>query len=170
MSGTNTRGLLQREIDYTPTVICLAKVFEKEINLSLVHWVRNRLGIKLPPFFNRYEPGKEALFTPQFTNSRPIDFNQQRDGDWQPPALGESELVCRSFGRVKRLQDWNLRQWNRLLGGWHVIRVTRNRAAHTEFVFGDVAIQLGKTLDKFAAQGIFQQMFRLKAKYRGEMN
>lgn len=55
-------------------------------------------------------------------------------------------------------------------GGWHVIRVTRNRAAHTEFVFGDVAIQLGKTLDKFAAQGIFQQMFRLKAKYRGEMN
>ena len=43
--------------DYTPGAICLAKIFEREINLSLVHWIREHLGINLPSYFNRYQSG-----------------------------------------------------------------------------------------------------------------
>ena len=47
----------EEEIDYAPGVICLGKAFEREINLSAVHWMRQECGVDLPNYFNRFQPG-----------------------------------------------------------------------------------------------------------------
>ena len=49
-------------LDYTPAVMCFAKVFEREINLSVVHWVRKQLRINLPAFFDRFQYAFKARY------------------------------------------------------------------------------------------------------------
>jgi len=68
------------ELDFTPGVICLAKVFEKEANLSIVHWARRELGVSLPQFFNKPQPGVRAIVIPQIPDGREIDLNVGRRG------------------------------------------------------------------------------------------
>jgi hypothetical protein len=160
-------SLLEHEIDYTLTVIPLAKVFEREVDFSLVHWVRERLGIDLPTYFNKYQPEISAVFKPDLRRRRYVDFNRHKDGNWIPPALGESEISCRSLGRRIRPQGWSVTRWKLLMAGWHVIRVERNRAAHTEFIDKNSSMRVGSILNNLAGQKIFNSMCALKIKYRG---
>lgn len=68
--------------DYTSVGICLTKLFEREINLSLVHWIRKELGIHLPIFFNKFDNTVyNAFYVPNnigLRNPRPIDFNKRK--------------------------------------------------------------------------------------------
>jgi hypothetical protein len=155
------------QLDYTPTVMGLAKVFERESNLSLVHWLRSQLGITLPEFFTKYQPNVKALFTPKRANSRPIDFNKETRGRWLPPLMGESELTCEEFGKKHLPRDWDRPSWRRLMKNWDVIRIGRNQAAHTEFVTKDSAARLRRAIDELAENQIFDKMRSLKVMYRG---
>jgi len=160
-------GLLEDQLDYTPTVICLAKVFEREANLSVVHWIREHLHISLPTYFNKYQPEIRALFTPDRPNPQAIDFNKEKYGIWIPPGLGQSEIACRAFGRTSPPEGWSKNKWSRLMDGWCVIRVGRNNSAHTELVDKGSAMRIGEAIDRLAEDRIFESMRALKAKYRG---
>ena len=57
-------GVVRETLDFTPAVICLSKVFEKEVNFSVVHWFRKELGIKLPEFFKDEEELRKIWSSP----------------------------------------------------------------------------------------------------------
>jgi hypothetical protein len=160
-------GLLEDQLDYTPTVICLAKVFEREANLSVVHWIRQHLRISLPQYFNRHQPEIHAVFTPDRPNAREIDFNMEKNGSWVAPGLGQSEMACRAFGRTCLPEGWSRNKWSRLMDSWYVIRVGRNSAAHTELIDKESATRIGREIDRLAEHRIFASMCALKAKFRG---
>lgn len=121
--------------DHSILVVPLCKIFEIEVNLSVVHWVRNLLNIEMPTYFKRVkpEPGNYTI-TPLeelVPNPRPVDFNRGRNHRWIAPKIGESELVCKTLYREgKRPQE--IRNYEVLLNKWSIIRSYRNRAAHLE--------------------------------------
>lgn len=160
---------LEETVDYTPGVICLAKVFEKEINLSIVHWVRKELGITLPPYFNKYQPKVRARFVPNFPGGRAIDFNMERRGKWLPPGIGQSEIACKETAKAKLPDGWVESSWNQFLTHWRVIREKRNEAAHTELVNEDSVFVVKNALDELSRNQIFEKLYQMKTEYRGSI-
>lgn len=143
-----------RMIDYTPVVICLAKVFEREINLSVVHWIRESLGVNLPQYFNKYEKGVRAIFRDN------IEFNRSGpNSKWIPPAMGESQIAYRQLSQ--EMCEW-LNQPQEFLACWDQIRKVRNEAAHTRYVGENSVCAIQTTLNQLAQDSVFETLFEMK--------
>jgi hypothetical protein len=83
------------ELDYRMPVSLWAQALEHEMAELLGHEVRNGLGVKLPDFHWRKQPGLQGIAIECDVHNGPIPFNQARpqspDPDrapWQPPAMG----------------------------------------------------------------------------------
>jgi len=158
---------LKESLDFTPGIICLAKVFEKEANLSVVHWIRKELGVSLPSYFNKHQPHFQARLTPNFQGGREIDFNVQRSGGWLAPGIGQSEIACKELSQSRLPQGWDTSSWNLLLSNWQAIREKRNEAAHTKMV-GESSLMIVKnSLMKLSSGHIFEKFYRMKSEYSG---
>lgn len=153
--------------DFTPGVICLSKIFEKEINLSVVHWLRKELGITLPEFFNKPQPRINAVYQQDTESGIKIDFNMNRNGKWLPPAIGQSEIVCQDFIASKSIEGWNEETWRLLLDKWKIIRKYRNEAAHTELVTSQALNTVKDALTYLAQNDYFEKFYQLKLRYSG---
>lgn len=152
--------------DFSPGLICYSKVFEKEINFSVVHWIREKLGIKLPKYFNKYQPNISARYSPQIPNSRPVEFNQKYKNSWLPPGIGQSELVAKSMAVRSLPSGFDKNTWNILLKNWKLIREKRNQAAHTEIISKQDFIFVKLAFDHLFSEGIFYKLYNLKSNYR----
>ena len=62
-------------VDKAPSIVCWSKALENELNLSAGQWIRKRLGVEIPKYFNRFQPDKEAIFQPSEKYS--LDFNRR---------------------------------------------------------------------------------------------
>jgi hypothetical protein len=87
------------EPDYRMAVALWAQALEHEMAELLGHEVRNGLGVKLPDFHWRKQPGLQGIAIECGAHHGPISFNQARpqspDPDrapWQPPAMGPLRL------------------------------------------------------------------------------
>ena len=159
---------LKETLDFTPGIICLAKVFEKEANLSVVHWIRKELGISLPSYFNKHQPQFWAKLTPSFAGGREIDFNAKRSGKWLAPGIGQSEIACKELSRAKLPEGWDASSWNLLLANWQAIREKRNEAAHTEMVDESSLVIVKNSLMNLSLSQIFEKFYRMKTEYSGK--
>ena len=158
-------------LDYTPGVICLAKTFEREVNLSVVHWIRQQLNVELPAYFDRFQVGlKKAEFAEVNFNAR---GNHKKA--WRPPTLGASERACNAVDKdkswgPKMIAEWNDKgQWKMLLDNWQVITEKRNVGAHQLSVDKSVADDIKNALDKLNKKKIFDELYRMKKIYRGDI-
>lgn len=131
----NHRFYLDEGLDYSPLIISLCKIFEIEINLSLVHWFRKYLSIEMPRYFKRHkEDNQDYIITPSETivdNPRPINFNKGHGKKWIAPGIGESELVTKTFFKEKNLPI-EITNYEELLRYWAILRKYRNKASHIE--------------------------------------
>lgn len=173
--GLKLKFDLKDSLDFTPGLICLAKIFEKEANLSVVHWIRKELGISFPTYFNKPQPSVRAKLTPQ---GREIDFNKKNSsGKWIPPSIGESETTCNKLfegvcllpSKLNMPQGWDRSSWNLLLNNWEIIRDKRNKAAHTEIVDKASLIVVKKALMDLSMSQIFKKFCQMKTEYRGKV-
>lgn len=73
--------------DASPFILPFLKAFEKEMNYSLVHWIRENLQIDLPEYFFRYQPDKLAVLN---KGESRLDYNRLKTNStfWQPPMIG----------------------------------------------------------------------------------
>lgn len=157
----------QQTFDYAPAVMCLAKVFEKEINLSVVHWIRENLGVRLPQYFNKYQPRN----IPTFDN---VNFNKRDDNDtWSPPTLGTSLEACKKVSKTNeqlgvpppRLYN----NWDVFLQKWDAIKDERNTAAHTMVVVDENSVyKVRDALNWLSRRDIFKALCEMKNEYRGQ--
>lgn len=159
---------LKESLDFTPGIICLAKVFEKEANLSVVHWIRKELGISLPSYFNKHQPYFQAKLTPSFRGGREIDFNVKRGGKWLAPGIGQSEIACKELSQSRLPQGWDASSWDLLLTNWQAIREKRNEAAHTEMVDESSLVIVKNSLMNLSLSHIFEKFYRMKTEYSGK--
>lgn len=174
----NVRSILgENEIyDYTSVGICLTKLFEKEVNLSLVHWIRKNLGIQLPTFYNRFDNRtRNASYVPinvGLPNPRPINFNKRKynTNTWIAPGIGESKL-CFSSMLNNPIYSANrgiftTLDLNNLVPKWQNIADLRNTCAHTELINKQVVEQIIKILHDLNNLGLFEKMYGIKQTYR----
>lgn len=177
-------------LDYSPSLLCFAKAFEKEMNLSVVHWVRQRLGISLPEYFNQVQRGASAIYSS--ARVRPINFNLDCGGVWKPPSLGQAELVfsecvgCRpeikgqspSTEQLKLVfsdrlggasaEPFDRETCARLMQSWQTIRSLRNRAAHDSMVTRVECDSVLSEIMRLIDTGVFQATTGLRNNLRGD--
>jgi hypothetical protein len=155
-----------RHFDFTPGLICLTKVFEMEINLSVVHWLRKKHGVQLPQYFNRVQPGLTVKLSTSSENGKSIDFNARKGSygeRWLPPGIGQSLRIVREQINPSELPlPWSREEWDFLINRWGRIVAVRNRAAHTELVTLQEAEDIKKMILTLGTQGIFRSMATLK--------
>lgn len=172
-------------LDYSPSLLYFAKAFENEMNLSVVHWVRQRLGISLPKNFNKVQRGASAKYSSERVNP-PIDFNRGHGGAWKPPSLGQAELVfsecvgCSDATRGRSSSSGQLElafrdrpgdsvpgpfdpdTCARLMESWQAIRSLRNQAAHDAIVARDECQAVMTELERMIKSGVFQATTNLR--------
>lgn len=156
-----------RGIDFTPGVICLAKVFEKEVNLSVVHWARKKLKVELPRYFNKPQPGLSAIVVPSIPGGREIDLNRGHRSKWLPPGIGQSELACQELASEGLDERWDPQSWDRLFRLWSVVRTKRNDAAHIELMDKASLLAVKNALSQMTADHVFEKFWEMKQHYRG---
>lgn len=156
-------SILKQTQDWTPGVICLSKVFEKEINLSVVHWVRQKYGVALPQYFNRYQPGVQVQLERANFNLE----DRRNPGRWLSPGIGQSEHACKKLVASSPPLPFTLIDWPILMSNWESIRVQRNSAAHTQIVDEASTEIVINALTNLAIHKLFDKLYVLKAAYRG---
>ena len=147
-------------LDYTPAVMCLAKVFEREINLSVVHWVRKELNIDLPAFFDRFQPNQEAKL-------EGVNFNNGEAGSWQAPMLGQSKKALDNSAYTTPSCSIPV-NWAVLSPEWKKIIDNRNAGAHEPVVKECVVKEIKDALDTLTSKGVFDQLQKIKTDLRKE--
>jgi hypothetical protein len=153
------------ELDFTPALICLAKIFEKEANLSVVHWLRKNLGINLPHYYNQYEPDKVARAK---SGRLDVNFNNEKNGKWLPPGIGQSENVFRNYLKDIQPEHWDDSSLTTLMEKWKLIREKRNEAAHSERMDFRSLIYVKDSLLTLSENNIFERFYKMKMTYRGD--
>lgn len=159
------------DIDFSPSLISFAKAFENEMNLSVVHWIRRRLGVSLPAYFKRPQPGVDATYTPaSVPHGQPIDFNFARRGEWLPPSLGQAELACAKLAGGNPPEHFDPETWERLMQAWQVIRSKRNHAAHPRLIDRHDCESVILQMTALIEAGVFRSTSTLKGALRGDPN
>lgn len=165
-------GRRRPEVDFTPGLICMAKGFEREMNLSVVQWVRQRLGVSLPDYYDRPQQGIVAQFTPSRDvvggpmKGTKIDFNVRRGRKWLPPGLGQSELACLELASPNPPAPFDAESWRFLMAEWRTIVACRNQAAHA-LVGRDKCDRVISALKKLMTQEGFGLAASLKLRLSG---
>ena len=165
----NFKRLIQDKdlpLDFSPLISSLCKIFEIEINLSIVHWIRASLNIEMPTYFRKVKPG-DGMFSmlpssKLISNPKPIDFNCGRLDKWKAPGMGESELICKTLHLENQFPDNLITDYDNFIHCWTVIRNHRNMAAHTEAMTQRQFLETKNAFTNFNDSGYFDQLTNIK--------
>lgn len=155
--------------DYSFLIIGLCKIFEIEISLSIVHWIRNKLNIEMPEYFKKLKKDNNRyMLTPApylVQNPRPIDFNKGNRDKWITPGIGESELITKTL-HAKNENPPDITNLNFLFEHWSTIAQYRNRAAHTETLTQNDFNIVFNAFKNLIDSGKLLEMNTLKMRYK----
>jgi len=155
-------------LDYTPGIICFFKVFEKEINLSIVQWIRKYLGIEFPNFYNLYQPNIIAEFTPKFKSGRKLNFNKMQNNELHYPGMGESELTFNYLYKDFNIDyNWNNEMIKLFKKYWNDIRLSRNKACHSGIMNFEDLEDINNFMLNLERNNIFRELTILKNNLSG---
>lgn len=156
--------------DFSPIIIALGKMFENEMNTSMVQYIREELGIPMSEFYRRlYGNGSQNFLVEQ------VDFNRQKNGRWVAPEIGSTLWVV-----YNKEQFWNdlTAKYPQILAAanglsrdllcrlWHQVCDYRNKAAHpnAEGYSLETLDAMKDVLAELAKYGCFTLMHKLRDK------
>ena len=156
------RHLGPEGVDYSPAAIGLAKVFEREVNLSVVHWARRELGVELPEFFNRHAPDVKARVDR-------ANFNGEKRGRWSPPPMGTARRGCQVYAHQSGSQPdlHDQAEWEALLVVWNDVTNLRNDVAHDRLFSRGHLVDLKRSFSELEGDGHWNRIVDLKSTLRG---
>jgi hypothetical protein len=158
---------LSPEADYSPATVCWAKAFEAELNLSLGHWIRELLGVTLPPYFGKFQDGVHAVFR---QGGFQVDFNRRQRADedaWRALELGRLHKPVAHYLQHRPEPPLPPERQPSLLQAWETVRLVRNDACHPHAVSRSRATLLRDTLAGLERSLILRDLVRLKMRLRG---
>ena len=142
-------------LDHTPLAICLTKIFEHEVNLSVVQWIRKNLQVQLPKFYNKPDGFRKV---PYMCGGLTIDFNKSYNRKLIYPGIGQSRNALE-----KMQQERNQRiVEQKFLREWQEIANYRNSCAHTTVINRTFVENLKVKLDWFIQEGFFEKLYHIK--------
>lgn len=154
------------KLDYSPLVICLAKIFETEIGLSVIHWCREYKGIEMPEYFNKRKRKigdvnviPDTEFVPG--EPRPIDLNAGNGNKWKSPEIGSALLVAKTVLKSSTDALKFINSKEEFFTHWQKISTLRNMAAHPGTMSQERFNEFVNHFDYFK-NGYFSDMNSLK--------
>ncbi|MDQ0253373.1 hypothetical protein J2S74_000745 [Evansella vedderi] len=163
------------KLDYSSSAICLAKMFEQEINNSIVHWFRKKHSIQLPEYYNEVQPRVKAFAKPNFPEGHrfypgtPINLNSERNRDWAPPELGKSKNLAHYNLSEQDWHQFGITNYKEFLDNWDNIHKIRNKAAHTEEVTLKDLSKMKSSLTKMATTHTIERLAHLKNTFKRDV-
>jgi len=159
--------------DYSIYTFPICKAFEKEINLSVVQFLRKVKGVPMPDFYAKHYPQSDDIPvkpSPELIpNPREIYLNKLSAGKWIPPGLGESRIVFASL-RLENpalATDWQTKEKLDLLNkNWSVIYKIRNLTTHSDPVPGTQMGLLENSMRELYENGLLNSLTSLKIQLR----
>jgi hypothetical protein len=145
--------------DWSPCLIGFSKVFEKEINCSIVQWLRFEKGIEMPDYFLKLKPGYRASIDR-------ADLNRGIRGEWIAPGCGQSEMAFTTITQEKYPPNWDSTHIEYLIDHWRIISNSRNSAAHDRLVNETELNKMINSLRDLAINKYFDLFYRLKTDLR----
>ena len=169
-TGNAVLSYLQFEMggdcDFSPAVMQFAKVFEREINLSLVQWMRACCGVSMPEYFNRVQPGFAAQW-------ETLDFNRNGgNGKLQLPTLGQSVRLYEAYlespnkNQIPLSASAKTAVANGRNSKWDKLARIRNASSHTELASLGMAEKVCSIFGEFSKGNLFDDLCSL----RGDLN
>ena len=153
--------------DYSPAVMMFAKVFEREMNLSLVQYMRKISGVSMPQYFNRFQPEQQAIWQEPRTEVE-LDFNRAgNNGALLLPTLGQSvkwyeayldpheAMLPLSESAKTAIAQGRKSKWKKLA------RI-RNDASHTELASLEMVESVCRIFGEFNEGELFDDLCKLR--------
>ncbi len=120
--------------DYSSEAILLSTILERELNQSIVQWVRRELGIDVSKFFAAYQPGRSAHYHGEDKDNI-IDFNRYCNDaerkNWQAPSLGQSCAAIRTYCEWRHVRPFPEAD-ALFFSHWAQLVSRRNRVIHLQ--------------------------------------
>ena len=159
------------QLDFSPIIVGMSKVFEIELNLSIVHWIRKILNIEMPDYFNiRKDCNNDYSYLPDniaLNNPESVNFNNGFNSMWRPPGIGQSELVFKSLlTKGKKPFALNRNNHSQLLNQWTTIRQNRNKASHMNVMTFNNLADVEKAFYNLIKKGFLDKMLSMKQQLR----
>ena len=164
-TDTVTIKNLTKNLDTSPAVITISKIFEVELNLSLGHWIRQQLNVSLPDYFNLHQPNTQAVIGE-------TDFNRldrEHQGAWLPPAIGQTQIAFSKLTRKWDRLPATKEEITLLVEKWNQIRLNRNLAAHTGILNSNDMQNSINLINSLSDANWFMKMAQLKWTFRGDL-
>ncbi len=144
-------------LDYSALINNLSKIFEIELNCSVVQWFRKKKGIEMPEYYNKYQPDKTVVYDAE-------DLNARRGG----------ELATISIGKIVRMMDKHKGELpqpiqeaaDEFLPFAVKLGKGRNASLHTEVVDESQFIEFYNRFCTFVREGWFSMFIELKESLR----
>jgi hypothetical protein len=178
LTGLEVANYLQSnesDLDFSASTICLAKMFEREINNSFVHWLRKENSIQLPQYYNKVQPRVNAFVTTNFpttsnrlSNNNSVNLNKSINGKWQPPELGKSMYIAKYNLSETEWGYMEIKNPNAFIKDWSIIHSIRNMAAHTDEVTLKDFNSMVLALKSIAENHVFKKMSLMKKSFKGD--
>lgn len=146
------------QIDYSPFAIALTKMFELEINLSIVQLIRYLHDIEMPTYYNKVQKGKYVVVDDHNFNTYKSTSTELRS-----PGIGQTyyvverrkdefrekiyEIVSRGGSDITT-QTWS-RKYQKILEKWCQIIPKRNTVAHPDPINLHDVEEIVKLLNEF---------------------
>jgi len=160
--------LEEGDCDFSPAVLQFAKVFEREINLSLVQWMRACCGVTIPKFFNRVQPEIVARWGT-------LDFNRkQSNGKLLLPTLGQSVRLYEAYlespneGQVPLSPSAKSAVSKGNSSNWKKLARIRNDSSHAELASLRMAEKVCSIFGEFSKGNLFDDLCKLRGKLNGD--
>lgn len=118
------------EFDFACLSFYMPKIWENEINRSIVQKMRQHIGIEMPEYWFRYKESNEEFCIR--CGNRTIDFNNRygRQNNWKAPTIGETKYAYDTLIREQRMHP--IENNDRFSELWGNLNNARNRTTHWE--------------------------------------
>ena len=145
------------QLDFSMLINPLGKIFETEINCSIIQWLRYLTGVEMPDFYNRVKPNTQCWYMN-------VDLNKSFNNQLSTIPIGTAlELImkCQS-----ELPDEIGNSSSNFFSIWRDIRNRRNAASHPGVVDEKDFVAFYRSFCELITEGWFTQLMNLKCKLK----
>lgn len=150
--------------DFSPLVSQLSKIFEIEMNNSIVQWVRECVwDIEMPGYYKKFKDGVTAI--EYNIDRKPVDLNRRKNGHAELCSTIELNAMLRLIERYRERFPSELRGMSeKYIDVMDELRRDRNASSHTELIDEDRFLQFYGRFCSLVEEGWFTQIMNLKEK------
>ncbi len=151
-------------IDFSSLIIHLSKIMERELNNSVVQYIRMLNGVEMPRYYREHKPNTPVVIT---IGREECDINALRDGVWRSQTMGTIKYLIEEYkDSLEGIFDSPV---NEFISLWEKLRNKRNGSSHTEITDESDFVTFYQYFCKIVVDGWLSKLMDLKEELMTEI-